>query len=172
MNDFNQRYLDFCRPFIEAIKEVYSTMISSEVSPEKPAIKTQPTSFGYYSAIMGINGRFEKDDEKKSFKGTLVLSWPEEVYLKTASAMLMEEYTEYNDEIADVGLEICNITMGSAKKVLSAEGFHIDMSIPTSVRGKGHEIRAQEGVVTISTPLNCDLGTFVVELSYEDFEVK
>jgi len=169
MNEFNKRYLDFCKPFIDAIKEVYSTMMSAELTPAKPGIKTSRDSFGDFSAIMGINGRLEKLNEKKGFRGTLVLSWPEEVYLKTAGAMLMEEYKEYTDEIADVGLEICNITMGNAKKVLAEDGFFVEMSIPTSVKGKGHEIKAQDGVVTIATKLVSDLGTFSVELSYDEF---
>ena len=171
MNEFNKRYLDFCKPFIDAIKDVYSTMMSTNLKPGAPAIKTGKISHGEFSSIMGINGRFEKGNEKKLFKGSLVLSWPHDTYLKSAGAMLMEEYEEYDDEIADVGMEIVNITMGNAKKILSEEGFFIDMSIPTSVRGVDHEIKAQEGVVTISTPLESDFGTFYIELSYEDYEV-
>ena len=171
MNEFNQRYLEFCKPFISGIKEIYSTMMDAEVTPDKPTIKTDGASFGDYSAIMGINGRFEVGKEKKGFKGTLVLSWPEETYLKSASAMLMEDFSEYSDDIADVGLEICNITMGNAKVTLGEQGFFVDMSIPTSIRGKGHEINAQSGVVTIATPLKCKYGLFSVELSYEDFEL-
>jgi chemotaxis protein CheX len=67
-------------------------------------------------------------------------------------------------------MEIANITMGNAKKVLAEKGYLIEMSIPTSVSGKGHEIKAQEKVVTITTPLDCDFGTFYIELSYEDYE--
>lgn len=36
MSDFNKCYIDFCKPFIDAIKEVYSTMLSSEVSASDP----------------------------------------------------------------------------------------------------------------------------------------
>ncbi len=170
MDKFNERYLDFCKPFIEALKDVYSTMIGVEVTAGKPTIKLGRASFGDYSAIMGINGHLENDPEKKRFNGSLVLSWPEEVYLKTSGGMLMEDFTEYCDDIADVGLEICNITMGSAKETLCGEGFLIDMSIPTSVKGKDHEISAQDGVTTIATPLTCDFGTFSVELSYQEIK--
>jgi len=171
MTEFNKRYLDFCKPFIMAIKEVYETMMSTDLKPGAPGIKEGKKSYGDYSSIMGINGTYEKGGQKKGFKGTLVLSWPESTYLKSASAMLMEEFPEFTDEIADVGMEICNITMGNAKKVLSQEGYLIEMSIPTSIRGKAHEIKAQDSVVTIATPLECDLGTFYVELCYEDFDL-
>lgn len=170
MNDFNKRYLDFCKPFIDAIQEVYSTMMSIELAPDKPNFKEGKKSYGYISSIMGINGKYEGPGVQKKFKGSLVLSWPEECYLKSASAMLMEEFTEMNDEIFDVGMEIANITMGNAKKILAEKGYLIEMSIPTSVSGKGHEIKAQDKVVTITTPLQGEFGTFYIELSYEDYE--
>ncbi|CAM9848139.1 unnamed protein product [Chrysoparadoxa australica] len=168
--EFNKRYLEFCKPFIDAIKEVYSTMMGTELNPQKPGLKEGKKSYGDYSSIMGINGTYTGGTSDKKFKGSLVLSWPEEVYIKSASAMLMEDYTEFNDEIADVGMEICNITMGNAKKVLCEIGYMIEMSIPTSVHGKNHEIKAQDKVVTISTPLESEFGTFYIELSYEDYD--
>jgi len=171
MNEFNKRYLDFCKPFIDAIKDVYSTMMSTNLKPGAPKIKVGSISHGEFSSIMGINGVYSGDGEKKGFRGSLTLSWPESVYLKSAGAMLMEEFDAYTDEIADVGMEICNITMGNAKKILSQEGYMIEMSIPTSVKGKDHEIKAQDGVVTIATPLESELGTFYIELSYEDYEL-
>lgn len=170
MNDFNKRYLDFCKPFLDAIQEVYSTMMSTDIKPQKPNFKEGKKSYGDLSAIMGINGKYEGTGITKKFKGSLVLSWPEECYVKSASAMLMEDFTEMNDEISDVGMEIANITMGNAKKILAERGYFIEMSIPTSVSGKGHEIKAQEKVVTITTPLDSDFGTFYIELSYEDYE--
>ncbi|MCP4912050.1 MAG: hypothetical protein GY909_02935 [Oligoflexia bacterium] len=169
MSDFNKRYIDFCKPFIDAIKEVYSTMLSSEVTASDPQIKKDATSKGDYSAIMGINGVFKSDDGEKNFKGNLILSWPEETYIKSASAMLMEEYKEVTDEIADVGMEICNITMGNAKKVLCEKGYFIEMSTPTSVSGPKHKISVLEGVTTIVTPLKSSHGEFYIELNYEDY---
>lgn len=170
MTEFNKRYLDFCKPFIDAVKEVYGTMMGTEVKPGKPSIKEGKVSHGDISSIMGINGTYTGTSGNKKFKGSLVLSWPEPIYVKSAGAMLMEEFEEFTDEISDVGMEICNITMGNAKKVLAEQGYNIEMSIPTSVRGKNHEIKAQEGIVTIGTPLECDFGTFYIELSYEDYD--
>lgn len=171
MNEFNKRYLDFCKPFINAIKDVYSTMMSTEISHGAPSIKKSNQSSGDYSAIMGINGTYVNGDTKKGFKGALVLSWPEECYIKSAGAMLMEDFTEFCDEIADVGMEVCNITMGNAKKHLAEEGYLIEMSIPTSVKGKNHQFKAQDGVVTIVTPLECSFGKLFIELNYEDFDL-
>lgn len=172
MSDFKQRYLEFCRPFVESLKDVYKTMLQCELNHEPPKLKNSSIASGDYSAIMGISGRYEMGGSKKNFKGSLVISWPIQTYINSASAMLMEEFTEYNDENADVGLEICNITMGNAKKTLNQLGYFIDMSIPNSVYGENHEIKSQKGVVTIVTPFKSKLGDVFIELNYEDFEIK
>ena len=111
-------------------------MCQVDISYSKPMIKEGKKSYGDYSSIVGLNGVCTLDDSKRKFKGCMVLSWTEESYLKSASAILMEEFSEYNDEISDVGMEICNITMGNAKKILSEMGYQVEMSIPTSVVGK------------------------------------
>ena len=170
MDDFHRRYLDFCKPFLESIKEVYSQMCQVDISYSKPMIKEGKKSYGDYSSIVGLNGVCTLDDSKRKFKGCMVLSWTEESYLKSASAILMEEFSEYNDEISDVGMEICNITMGNAKKILSEMGYQVEMSIPTSVVGKNHTLGAQDKAVTIRTPLDSEFGTFYIELSYADDE--
>lgn len=172
MSDFKQRYLEFCRPFVESLKDVYKTMLRNELEHEAPRLKNNSIASGDYSALMGINGKYEFGDIKKTFKGSLVISWPRQSYINAASAMLMEDYTEYNEEISDVGLEICNITMGNAKNILNQLGYFIEMSIPNSIYGEKHEINSQKGVVTIVTPFKCELGSVFVELNYEDFDLK
>ena len=170
MNDFNKRYIDFCKPFLDALKDVYSTMMSAELSAGSPTIDEEVKLVGDVSAMMGISGILEKDGQKKQFKGNLFISWPMDCYLKTASAMLMEEHKEFNEEIADVGMEICNITMGNAKSILNNDGYFIDMSIPTSLKGKEMEYKVQEGLQTIVTPMESSLGLIYVGLNYKDFE--
>lgn len=175
MEDFNKRYLEFCKPFIDAIKDVYSTMMMTELTAGAPQIKKNSTSFGEFNSIMGISGSYSPkiaaEAGAKHFQGNLVLSWPTECFYKSAGAMLMEEYTEYHEDMADVGMEICNITMGNAKKVLTPMGYAIEMSIPTSIRGEQIELKVQEGIVTISTPMESALGVFNVDLSYKDVDL-
>jgi len=167
-DEFNQRYLAMCKPFIDAIKEIYATMLETELETGTPYLKTVNTSQGDYSAIMGINGHFENGNEKCNFKGSLVISWPEQTYIMSSCKMLMEDFTEYTDEIADVGLEIANMTMGNAKKVLNPKGYFIDMSTPTSIRGKGHQIGSEVTTTTIITPLKAPYGNIFVELNYKE----
>ena len=169
MNDFNQRYLNFAKPFVDALKEVYSTMLEAALEPGKPEIKKGRMSLGACTSIMTMNGYFEAEGESRRFKGTFILSWPEESYLKIAGAMLGETFTEINEEIEDVGGEITNITMGNAKKVLNPAGYKIEMSIPTIIIGKADKIPSpDEKVTTITIPFQGPLGEVNMELNYAD----
>ncbi len=168
MKDEDQRYLEFCKPFIDAVKDLYDTMMSTQLKAGTPFFKTDVKPYGDITALMGINGTVDKDGVKKAFKGNMILSWPMESYIKSANAMMMEEYTEMNEEIADVGMEISNITTGNAKKVLAEMGYLIEMATPTTVNGKDYQLRSAGNTRTIHIPFESDLGTFFIELNYED----
>ena len=168
MQQFNKRYIEFCKPFIDSLTSVYDTMLSSKLVPGKPGVRSSEANLGFYSSVMGISGIYKGEGDEKKFRGSLTICWPLEVYLKSASAMLMDEYTSYTEEIEDVGLEIANITMGNAKNVLNGLGYFIEMSIPNSVTGSDHRLSVQKDVLTINTPLECEFGKFFIELNYTE----
>lgn len=162
------RFVEFSKPFIDGLKETYSVMMSTELKAHSPSIKENAVASGDISAIIGMNGVFKGDDVEADFKGLLIISWPEEVYIKTASAMIMEEYTEYNEEISDVGAEISNIVMGNAKKVLIDMGYQIEMATPSTVRGNNHEIKYPPKTTVVAITVSSDLGDFTMEICYQE----
>lgn len=164
----NEQFLIFAKPFVEAIKNIFETMVFTQIEAKKPELKKDNQSRGDYSSVMGMNGTFEADGQSREFRGMLVISWPEQSYLKTASAMLMETYTEYNQDIADTGAEIANMIMGNAKRDLGGLGYKLEMAIPSMISGPGHTIRYPEGVRTVLIPLTCAHGEFYMEICYKD----
>ena len=163
-----QKFVEFSKPFVDATKSVFETMISSSIQAGKPEIKNNSVSRGDVSAIMGMSGDYTKGDEKNEFKGMLVFSFPKETYLKVASAMLMTEYKELNEEISDVGAEIANIVMGNAKRFLSEGGYVIKMSIPSTVTGTNHTIKYPEKTSVVIIPMTSAHGLFYMELCYQE----
>ena len=163
-----QRFIQFSKPFIDALKETFSMMVQTDVTTHSPQIKSTPVAKGDISAVIGMNGTIESDGVEKDFKGLMVISWPEDLYVKLASRMLFEEYTEYCDEISDSGAEICNIVMGNAKGGLNPLGFKIDMATPTTVRGQQHEIKYPTKSTVIAITIGCDIGEFTLELCYQE----
>lgn len=168
MSKISPQFVEFSKPFVDALKNVFESMVYAKVTPGKPEIKVGNTSYGDISAIIGLNGQVEKEGKVLDFKGQFVISFPTETYVKAASAMLMEEYTEFSDDISDVGAEICNIITGNAKKNLATMGYSIGMAVPSTVSGKNHCITYPSGVTVIAIPINSDHGTFFLEICYQD----
>ena len=161
-------FIEFSRPFIEAAKNVFETMVFTKLEPEKPTIKNDNTSRGDVSAVLGLNGELDQDGEKRPYRAMLVISWPYSTYFKVASAMLMDTYTVYNEEIADVGGEICNMIMGNAKRELNGMGYSSNMAIPSMIEGENHSITYPDGTTVIIIPIRSAHGPMFIEICYSE----
>ncbi len=162
-----QKFLQFSRPFIEASKKVFETMVYTKLEPQKPTIKKDSISCGDVSAVLGLTGKIDVDGLETEYKAMLVLSWPYQTYFKIASAMLMETYTEYSTDIADVGGEIANMIMGNAKRELSEMGYSTNMAIPSMIEGERHTIKYPAGTTVIIIPIKSAHGDMFMELCYK-----
>ncbi|MBT3586234.1 MAG: chemotaxis protein CheX [Halobacteriovoraceae bacterium] len=162
------KFIDFSKPFIDASKNIFKQMVQTELETGKPFLKEKIQSQGDISAVIGINGVYKNGDSSSEFRGQFVISFPTSTYLKVASAMLMEEYTEFNEEIADVGAEICNMIIGNAKGELVRKGYEIEMAIPSVVSGIGHTIQYLSDVNIIVTPIQSGHGEFYMEICYNE----
>jgi len=166
MTEIDKRFVEFSKPFVNALKETFKVMMQTELSAHSPKVKQSATTNGEITATIGMNGKVTSNGEKKDFKGQIGVSFPMDVYLKTASAMLMEEYNEYNDEIADTGGEIINIVMGNSKQSLFEMGYEIEMASPSTIKGKDIEIKYPKGTTTIEISIESQLGMFFLEICY------
>lgn len=164
----NTNFIEFSRPFIDAAKNVYETMVFTKLEPQKPSIKKTSISCGDVSAVLGLNGEVDKNGVKVAYRAMLVLSWPYQTYFKVASAMLMETFSEFDKEIADVGGEICNMIMGNAKRDLAVLGYTSNMAIPSIIEGAGHTIKYPERTNIIMIPINSAHGEMYMELCYRE----
>ena len=164
----NANFLEFSKPFIEAAKNVFETMVFTKLEPGKPVVKNDSTSKGDVSAVLGLNGVVNKDGNEKNYRAMLVMSFPYATYLKVAGAMLMEEYTEFNEEIRDVGGEITNMIMGNAKRELGTMGYTSNMAIPSIIEGPEHTIKYPDATTVILIPIKCAHGEMFIELCYAE----
>lgn len=165
MNDF---FLKFAAPFIKSTKETLRIMVSTEVTMHSPKFKKDNTGRGDITALIGVTGVLDAAKGPVDFRGLVALSFKEEVYVKLASRMLGEEYTEYNQEIADAGAEIANIILGSAKPGLNEIGVKLGMTSPSTIRGRDHEISFPKDGMVIETVVTTDCGDFFLDLCCQD----
>lgn len=159
-------FIDFSRPFVDACKNIFTTMVGCELEPQKPQLKNDNSSRGDITAVIGLSGDLEKAGKKASYRAMLVLSFPYETYFKVASAMLSETYTTYHPDIHDLGGEIVNMIMGNAKRDLKNLGYSSSMAIPSLIEGKGHSIKYPEGTTVVLIPFNSPHGPLFMELCY------
>jgi chemotaxis protein CheX len=163
-----ESYVKFSRPFIDALKETFKVMVSTEITPHSPRLKSDSKARGEITAMIGMNGVIEKNGQQLKFNGLIALSFSKEVYLKIASAMMMQEFTDYHEDMEDTGAEIANIVMGNAKKVLAEQGYKIGMSTPTRIKGKDHEIKYPSNTVVVETSISSDHGEFTFDICYQE----
>lgn len=166
----NTNFLDFSKPFIDAAKNVFETMVFTKLEPGKPQIKKGNLSRGDVSAVLGLSGTLNRGTGEKTYRAMLVISFPYSTYLKVASAMLMDNFTEFNEEIRDVGGEICNMIMGNAKRDLSGLGYTTNMAIPSIIEGPNHSIKYPENTTVVLIPINSAHGEMYLELCYAEGE--
>lgn len=161
-------FLEFSKPFIDAAKNVFETMVFCKLEPQKPSIKKDNISKGEVTAILGMSGMLERNGNNTHYQAQLVLSFPYTTYFKVASAMLREPHTSFNPEIYDAGAEIVNMIMGNAKNDLKRLGYGSNMAIPTTIEGKNHMITYPTGTVVVLIPINSVHGEMYMELCYTD----
>ena len=82
--------------------------------------------------------------------------------------MLMDEYTEFCEDVQDAGGEIVNIVMGNAKRELSAIGYQIGMASPATLRGTDIKIKYPPQTTTVTTQISSPLGDFTFEICYQN----
>jgi chemotaxis protein CheX len=146
-------------PFINSAMNVITTMAFTEVTPGKPHIKTDKTTYGAVTGIIGL--------ASDVYSGNMILSFEEKAILSIVSKMLGEEFPEVTKDVVDAVGELTNMISGGAKAELSQEGFVFDMATPAMISGKGVDISQLTSVPTIVIPFSTEAGGFVVEASVQ-----
>ncbi|MBF0314515.1 MAG: chemotaxis protein CheX [Oligoflexia bacterium] len=162
-----QRFIEFSRPFVQASKVIFETMIATKIEAGKPSIKKDQRPRGDISAVIGLTGMYEGKEGDGPIRGMMVISWPMSTYVKIANAMLMESFTEYSDAISDTGAEISNMILGNAKRDLKALGYSLDMTIPSTISGQGHTISYPIDTTVVLIPIISAHGEFYMELCFK-----
>lgn len=152
---------NFINPFLAATLNVLKVQATVEAEPGKIAVKKagEPIK-GDVSGVIGI--------VSESFKGCVVISFPENTFLKVMSGMLGEDIKELNQDIIDGAAEITNMIFGQAKVVLNERGYGIQMALPQVISGKGHTLSAMSKGPAFVVPFKSTVGDFFVEISLSE----
>ncbi|MEQ8789012.1 MAG: chemotaxis protein CheX [Pirellulaceae bacterium] len=147
---------EYINPFIKALVNTFDTMLGCEVTRGQLVLKENNVALHEISGTIGLSGKAV---------GTVVVSLSREVALQGASAMLMMEATEIDEDVIDAVGEITNMVAGSAKAEL--EEYQLSISLPNVITGKNHEIRFPSQVKPICVPFSTPWGELTLEVGLE-----
>lgn len=146
----------YIKPFIEAVRFVFSTMMKLDVRLGKPFL-TPTLPRHDVSGIIGMSG---------DVVGSVVLSFPTEVARTTISKFVGSPCEVGSADFADALGELVNMISGSAKAKF--EGKHVSISTPSVVVGPGHTIARPSGTVCVSLPCSSENGEFSIDIAIRE----
>ena len=144
--------------FLQATRNVVSTMCFTECAQGKPSAKSPNDGAGDVIGVIGLTG--------EKMGGSMAIVFPKPVVLHIVSAMLGEEYSEINEDVMDAVGEITNMISGGGRKALADMGHRFEMAIPSMIKGpcQINYHRAAEPV--IRTPFTTPAGEFWLEVCF------
>ncbi len=152
--------VEYINPFIRALDNTFQTMVGCAVERGELQLSGLGCPSYEVSGVIGLSGKAI---------GTVVLSLSREVALKAASAMLMTESTELNDDVIDAVGELANMVAGAAKAEL--EKLDLSISLPTVITGSGHEVRFPSNATPICVPFTTAWGPMALDVGLAEVAV-
>lgn len=152
--------IEHVNPFLRAVTNTFSTMLQTDARRGELELGDAKVRMYPISGLIGLSGKAS---------GMVVINLSTEVALKAASAMLMEEITEVNDDVLDAVGELANVIAGQAKTDL--EQYDLSVSLPNVVTGEGHAIRFPSVSPPLAVPFDTDFGPLRLEVGFEPSNV-
>ncbi len=144
----------YINPFIASIKNVFSTMVQTEVTVGKPVLKPTNDRAVDVSSVIGLSG---------DIVGAVVLGFSCDVACKLASTFAGIEMTLDHADFSDAIGELANMVAGNAKKDFT--GHDVSISLPSVIVGKGHHVSQLKTSPRLVIPCSSAAGSFDVEIA-------
>ncbi len=144
----------YVNPFIKSVRNVFGTMLSVDVTFDKPHARSPDDPSDDVSGIIGFSG---------DATGAVVVSFPRDtagrVVTRFAGVELGIDDADFSDAIG----ELANMIAGGAKSEF--EGLDISISLPSVIIGKRHELGSSATHPHLVIPCRSELGAFQVSVT-------
>lgn len=151
-----EQLIPFC---ISGTKQTLSMMAATEVEVAEVTTTISKKCWGDVTGFIGLTG--------VDCTGNFTISFSEGAVLAIVSRLLMDEFSEINEDVLDAVGELTNMVSGQVKKELADRGNLIDMSSPVVIQGLGVPVTHGTGVFTVhQIRFTTDVGDFVVEVCF------
>ncbi len=152
--------VEFLNPFLSAIMKTFEVQCHMPVKVLKPQPKKGPIADIALAGVLSLisNG----------FSGSIVLSFPKDVFLKIYENMFNEVHAEITHELEDAAAELLNIIYGQAKTDLNQKGYNFQKALPTVLAGEKITVHQSGIKPAVVLPVECAPGIFYVEIEFEN----
>lgn len=144
----------FINPFIAGIKNVFTTMLSTDIFISKPCIKTSDCATADVSAIIGFSGEAV---------GSVAMCFPMRTAVNAASRFAGAEITQSHPDFGDALGELANMVAGQAKAKM--EGVKASISLPRVVTGRDLQLLESRNTPILLLACDSTLGRFSTEVT-------
>lgn len=128
-------------------KTLFETMIMLDLQPNDAFYEDEKHIKTDVIGMVSFTGKYH---------GVIALFCSRKFALKVASAMLMTELTEFDNDVKDAVGEVTNMIAGNVKTKLVAQYGEMNLSIPIVIAGEGLSITAVNNhPVVADTTLSC-----------------
>jgi len=148
--------IEHVRPFIDSVVKTMEMMLGETPTTKRPYLKGQQPNWGDVSGIVGFAG--------ERVVGSVAISLPEKSALSIYEAMMGEEINDVTIDVQDSIGELTNIVAGNAKTVFSNQSLHFNITVPSVIVGKHHNISYKDGDLVLVIPFDMSGTPFVLEL--------
>ncbi len=139
----------YINPFINGIKNVFRTMLSTDIVISKPRIKPRDIATTDISAIIGFSG---------DAAGSVALCFPTRTAEAAASKFAGVEINASHEDFADALGELANMVAGQAKSKL--DGLDVYISLPRVIAGADLKLLDTKSAPVLLLPCDSALGRF------------
>jgi chemotaxis protein CheX len=144
--------------FIDSTIEVLSMETGADVTRGQVSMEESQYATDDVNVHLAIVGRLE---------GAVLYAMSRETALKIVSGMIGQEMTVL-DDLAQSGVaELGNVITGRTSTVLAEMGYHIQISVPTLVMGKGATISILD-YRRLVVPVLCEYGEIGVHVALRE----
>ncbi len=147
--------VNYINPFISSVLKNLEVMAGIQAERMELALEKELKLNADISGVIGLGGEIS---------GSAIISFPKEIALAVASAMLMEELSEINADVRDAIGEFTNIVVGNARNEIVNSGYNVTISTPTIIVGKDHNITHPQKIPFIIVPFKTRLGIFNINI--------
>lgn len=153
--------VEFIEPFVGSVFSVLETITGDAPTRGQLSLRQSTFTSQQVSILAGVNGEVE---------GAVLYGMSTETAKQIAGAMMYMEVAEFDEMALSALAELGNMVTGNAITALSKNGYDVDITPPSVVRGTEVVISTKPPALVV--PVNTKFGCIEINVSLEEHGIE